>query len=36
MLINTTDIIDPIQIENKYAIFSTYKNDIVFLFDLDT
>ena len=30
MLINTTDIIDPIQIENKYAIFSTYKNDIVF------
>jgi len=30
MLINTIDVIDPVQIENKYAIFSTYKNDIVF------
>jgi hypothetical protein len=30
MLIDTTDIIDPVQIENKYAIFSTYKNDVVF------
>lgn len=30
MLINTNDIIDPVQIENKYAIFSTYENDIVF------
>lgn len=30
MLINTNDIIDPVQIENKYAIFSTYKNDVVF------
>ena len=30
MLINTKDIIDPVQIENKYAIFSTYKNDVVF------
>jgi len=30
MLINTDDIIDPVQIENKYAIFSTFKNDVVF------
>ena len=30
MMINTDDIIDPVQIENKYAIFSTYKNDVVF------
>ena len=30
MMINTIDIIDPVQIENKYAIFSTYKNDVVF------
>jgi len=30
MLIDTTDIINPVQIENKYAIFSTYKNDVVF------
>jgi len=30
MLINTNDIIDPVQIENKYAIFSTYENDIIF------
>lgn len=30
MLINTNNIIDPVQIENKYAIFSTYKDDVVF------
>jgi len=30
MLINTNNIIDPVQIENKYAIFSTYSDDIVF------
>ena len=30
MLIKTNDIIDPVQIENKYAIFSTYEKDIVF------
>jgi hypothetical protein len=30
MLINAKDIIDLVQIENKYAIFSTYKNDVVF------
>ena len=30
MLINTDDIIDPVQVENKYAIFSTFKNDVVF------
>lgn len=30
MLINAKDIIDPVQIENKYAIFSTHKNDVVF------
>ena len=29
-MINTNDIIDPVQIENRYAIFSTYKNDFVF------
>ena len=29
-MINTNDIIDPVQIENKYAIFSTYKDDVVF------
>ena len=30
MLINTNNIIDPVQIENKYAIFSTYDDDVVF------
>ncbi len=30
MLIDANDIIDPVQIENRYAIFSTYKNDVVF------
>ena len=30
MLINAKDIIDLVQIENKYAIFSTYKNDVIF------
>ena len=30
MLINTNNIIDPVQIENRYAIFSTYSDDVVF------
>ena len=30
MLINTNNIINPVQIENKYAIFSTYLDDVVF------
>ena len=30
MLINTNDIIDPVQIENRYALYSNYKNDVVF------
>ena len=30
MLINTNNIIDPVHIENKYAIFSTYSDDVVF------
>ncbi len=30
MLINTNNIIDPVQIENRYAIFSTHSDDIVF------
>ena len=30
MSLNTNDIINPVQIEHRYAIFSTYKNDVVF------
>ncbi len=30
MLINTNNIINPVHIENKYAIFSTYSDDVVF------
>ena len=30
MLINTNEIINPVKIENKYSIFSTYKNDVIF------
>jgi len=30
MSLNTNDIINSVQIENRYAIFSTYKNDVVF------
>ena len=30
MLINTNNIIDPVQIENRYAIFSTHNDDVVF------
>ena len=30
MMKNTTDIIDPVLIKNKYAVFSTYINDVIF------
>ena len=31
MMKNTNDIIDPVLIKNKYAIFSTNKKDVIFL-----